>query len=134
MAGTTGRILIVDDEPDDAILIERVALQIGFKVLTIYGSDQFEKALQQFIPTIIFLDIAMPGRDGMALVGVLAASGYPGKVVIMSGDPAYIQMSAAIAKTRGLMMTATLSKPFWKQSVLDLLESLADLTQSAEKV
>lgn len=35
VAGTTGRILIVDDEPDDAILLERIALQIGFKVLTI---------------------------------------------------------------------------------------------------
>ena len=44
----------------------------------------------------------MPGRDGMELIGYLAAGNYPGKVVVMSGsDPRYIQMSSTIAKTRG---------------------------------
>ncbi len=58
----------------------------------------------------------MPGRDGMELIGDPAAGNYPGKVVVMSGsDARYIQMSSAIAKTRGLMVRERLPKPFRKQ-------------------
>lgn len=124
---STNRLLIVDDEPGIARLIEITARELGFEVLAIHDSDQFEKALGQIKPTIIFLDIAMPGRDGMELIGYLAAGNYPGKVVVMSGtDARYIQMSAAIAKTRGLQVAGTLEKPFRKRTVLDLLLSLTE--------
>jgi hypothetical protein len=44
----------------------------------------------------------------------------------MSGsDPRYIQMSSTIAKTRGLIVAGSLPKPFRKQTVTDLLKSLA---------
>jgi DNA-binding response OmpR family regulator len=125
MAGK--RLLIVDDEPGITSVIGSAALQLGFEVLSIHDSDQFEKAMQKLKPTIIFLDIAMPGRDGMQLVGVLAAANYPGKIVIISGsDQSYIQMLSAVAKTRGLMVAGTLQKPFRRQTVLDLLKALAD--------
>jgi DNA-binding LytR/AlgR family response regulator len=65
----------------DGRLIEAAARELGFEVLAIHDSDQFEKALGQIKPTIIFLDIAMPGRDGVELIGYLADGNYPGKVV-----------------------------------------------------
>jgi hypothetical protein len=44
----------------------------------------------------------------------------------MSGsDPRYIQMSATIARTRGLTVAATLAKPFRKREVTELLTRLA---------
>jgi hypothetical protein len=68
----------------------------------------------------------MPGRDGLELIGHLSAGQYPGRVVVMSGsDPRYIQMSSTIAKTRGLIVAATLAKPFRKQEVSELLIRLA---------
>jgi DNA-binding response OmpR family regulator len=122
----TNRLLIVDDEAGITRVIEAAARDLGFEVLAIHDSDQFEKALGRIKPTIIFLDIAMPGRDGMELIGYLAAGKYSGKVVVMSGsDPRYIQMSSTIAKTRGLMLAGMLAKPFRKQEVTDLLNSLA---------
>ncbi len=129
MAGTTGRLLIVDDEPGITRAIEGAALEIGFEVLAIHESDHFEKALGQIKPTIIFLDIEMPGRDGMELMGQLAAGNYRGKVVIISGsDKSYIQMLSTIATRRGLVVAGTLSKPFRKQAVIDLLMDLAEPT------
>jgi DNA-binding NarL/FixJ family response regulator len=95
--------------------------------LAIHDTDQFEKALGQIKPTIIILDIAMPGRDGVELIGHLAAGNYPGKIVVMSGsDPRYIQMSSTIATMRGLMVAGTLPKPFRKQQVMDLLTGLLE--------
>jgi DNA-binding response OmpR family regulator len=126
-AGSTNRLLIIDDGPDITRVIEVAARRLGFEVLTIHDTDQFEKALGQIKPTIIMLDIAMPGRDGMELIGHLAAGNYPGKVVVMSGsDPRYIQMSSTIARTRGLAVAGTLAKPFRKQQVTDLLTRLAE--------
>jgi DNA-binding response OmpR family regulator len=122
----SNRLLIVDDERDIARLIEIPALQLGYDVLAINDTDLFEKSLQQFDPTIIMLDIAMPGRDGMELIGHLSAGGYQGKVVVMSGShPSYIQMSSTIATVRGLNLAGSLAKPFRKQLVMELLAGLA---------
>jgi DNA-binding response OmpR family regulator len=122
----SNRLLIVDDEREIARLIEIPARQLGYDVLAINDTDLFEKSIQQFDPTIIMLDIAMPGRDGMELIGHLSAGGYQGKVVVMSGShPSYIQMSSTIATVRGLNLAGSLAKPFRKQMVMELLAGLA---------
>jgi DNA-binding NtrC family response regulator len=122
---STNRLLIVDDEAAIARLIEQAAREVGFEVRAIFDSQDFEKAVQEIDPNIVFLDIAMPGRDGLELIGHLAASNFPGKVVVMSGsDKSYIQMSSTIAKARGLKVAGTLEKPFRRQTILDLLRSL----------
>jgi DNA-binding NarL/FixJ family response regulator len=59
--------------------------RFGYEILSINDSKLSEQALGQIKPTVIFMDMTMPGRDGMALIGSLASSNYPGKVVIMSG-------------------------------------------------
>jgi DNA-binding response OmpR family regulator len=82
----SNRLLIVDDERDINRLIEIPARQLGYDVLAINDTDLFEKSIQQFDPTIIMLDIAMPGRDGVELIGHLSAGGYQGKIVVMSGS------------------------------------------------
>lgn len=123
--GIAERLLVVDDEPSIARVIETAARQIGLDVMAITDTDQFEKALQTHQPTIIMLDIAMPGRDGVELLGHLAAAHYAGKVVVMSGShPSYVQMSSAIARNRGLDLAGALPKPFRKQAVADLLTRL----------
>lgn len=124
---STNRLLIVDDEAAIARLIEQAAHEVGFEVRAIFDSADFEKALQELQPNIVFLDIAMPGRDGLELIGHLAANDFTGKIVVMSGsDKSYIQMSSTIAKARGLTVAGTLEKPFRRQAVLELLRGLAD--------
>lgn len=119
------RLLIVDDEPGVTRVIEAAAQALGLEALAITDTGQFEKALAEIEPTIIILDVAMPGRDGMELIAHLAAGNYPGKIVIMSGsDLRYIQMSSAIATVRGLNVAGTLPKPFRMHELTDLLRIL----------
>jgi DNA-binding NtrC family response regulator len=121
----SNRLLVIDDEVGITSVIEHAARALGFEVLSIHDPDQFEKGLTKIRPSVIFLDIAMPGRDGMQLIGHLASNSYGGHIVIMSGSGShYIQMSAASAKARGLAVAATLPKPFRKQEVVELLSSL----------
>ena len=127
------RLLIVDDEREITRLIEIHARKLGYDVLAINDTDLFEKSIQQFNPTIIMLDIAMPGRDGVELIGHLSAGGYQGKIVVMSGShPSYVQMSSTIAKVRGLDLVASLAKPFRTQAITDLLINLASETTASQ--
>lgn len=122
----SNRLLIVDDEPDITSTIEITALKLGFEVMSIHDSNSFEQGLEQLRPTVIFLDITMPNRDGLELIGHLATRNYPGQIVIMSGkDERYIQMSSTIGKTRGLSVAGTLTKPFRKGALLELLTRLS---------
>jgi DNA-binding response OmpR family regulator len=123
------RLLVVDDEPEIARIIERVAEQLGFQVQSLSDSMRFEAQLQGFNPSIIFLDINMPGRDGLELIACLAASNYQGRVVIMSGyDPRYMHMSSTIGTARNLAIAATLGKPFRRQQVVELLTRFSTAT------
>jgi DNA-binding NtrC family response regulator len=125
--GLADRLLIIDDEPGITRLIEAAAQSLGIETMAINETDQFEQALAAIKPTIIFLDVAMPDRDGMELIGHLAAGHYTGKIVVMSGsDPRYIQMSSAIATARGLTVAETLPKPFRMQSVTEMLSRLTE--------
>ena len=122
----SNRLLIVDDEVGITRVIESAARELGFESLAIHETEQFEKALQTIRPTVIFLDISMPTRDGMELIACLSAWNYPGRVVIMSGHPLYLKMSSLIADARGLRLAYLLTKPFRKQQILDLLLDLAE--------
>jgi hypothetical protein len=82
----SNRLLVIDDEVGITSVIEHAARALGFEVLSIHDPDQFEKGLTKIRPNVIFLDIAMPGRDGMQLIGHLASNRYGGQIVIMSGS------------------------------------------------
>ena len=54
---STNRLLIVDDEAAIARLIEQAAREIGFEVRAIFDSQDFEKAVQEIDPNVVFLDM-----------------------------------------------------------------------------
>ncbi len=118
------RLLILDDKQEITDLVEVFAQGAGYEVLSINDSELFEQALEQIKPTVIFLDMTMCGRDGMALIDSLASSNYPGKVVIMSGSD-LSDLKTTSTEIRTLMLSAVLSKPFRKQTVMELLKDLS---------
>jgi DNA-binding response OmpR family regulator len=118
------RLLIVDDTQEITDLVEVFAQAAGYEVLSINDSKLFEQALDQIKPTVIFLDMTMPGRDGMALIGSLASSNYPGRVVIMSGSD-LSDVKTRSTEIRSLILSAVLLKPFRRQTVVELLKNLS---------
>jgi DNA-binding response OmpR family regulator len=126
MSAELGRLLIVDDEPDFARFVALVAREVGLDVRTVEHSPDFEFQLSEWHPTIVFLDVFMPERDGLELLGTLERHAYGGHIVMMSGaDSLYLNMAAASAKVRGLRLSAVLTKPCRKQELHDLLARLA---------
>ena len=126
MSAEQGRLLIVEDEEAFARFVSTVATGIGYAARAVTHSRDVEFQLSEWKPTVLFLDIFMPDRDGLELLGLLQRHAYDGRIVMMSGaDSLYLNMAAASAKVRGLRLAGVLAKPCRKQELQDLLEKLA---------
>ena len=68
----SGRILIVDDEPDTLGLIELTLQTAGYSVRTAANGDQALTILLNDTFDLILLDIMMPGMTGFDLVKTLS--------------------------------------------------------------
>ena len=129
MSAEQGRLLIVEDEEAFARFLATVAGGMGFAVRAVTHSRDLEFQLAEWKPTVLFLDVFMPDRDGLELLGLLQRHAYDGQIVMMSGaDPLYLNMAAASAKVRGLHLAGILVKPCRKQEIEDLLRRLAGPT------
>lgn len=125
MSAKQSRLLIVEDEEAFARFIATVATGAGYDVRVVVRSEDFESQLSEWKPRVLFLDVFMPDRDGLELLGLLQQHAYDGQIVMMSGaDSLYLNMAAASAKARGLRLAGILAKPCRKQEVEDLLRTL----------
>lgn len=61
------RILIVDDDVDLLMLLERKLLKQGFDVETAVNLPEAEEILDDFQPQLLLLDINLNGEDGRQL-------------------------------------------------------------------
>ena len=107
--------LIVDDDPFVIKLLTRQLSSLG--VTDVQGHTVSSKALELIgteLPSIqlLFCDLQMPGVDGIEIVRNLAAVGYRGGLVLISGEDARILSAASeLARVLKLNVLAALQKP-----------------------
>lgn len=78
-----GTILIVDDEPKLCEILRQFLESHGFRVIAQAGSGQEAvEQLKRHAPTVVLLDVKMPGMDGLATLRQLKAL-RPAVTVIM---------------------------------------------------
>ncbi len=69
MAPEQARILIVDDEPANVLLLERILARGGYK--DVRSTTDARRALPIFLefePDLVLLDLLMPHMDGFAVM------------------------------------------------------------------
>jgi len=62
----TKRILVVEDNPDNRILITDVLMSMKYEALVAVDGEQGVAMAQEEIPDLIFLDLSLPKLDGWA--------------------------------------------------------------------
>jgi PAS domain S-box-containing protein len=67
------QILAVDDEADSLDLTAEALRRRGAEVRTATSADQAIQSFRESMPDVLVADIAMPGKDGYALIGELRA-------------------------------------------------------------
>lgn len=107
------RLLVVDDQPDLAALIAAAAQGCDYDTRATNDAASFRREFESFQPTLIALDLTMPGEDGVQLMRFLAERGCKAGILIVSGaDQRVLDCAASLAKARGLRMLGTIPKPF----------------------
>jgi EAL domain-containing protein (putative c-di-GMP-specific phosphodiesterase class I)/ActR/RegA family two-component response regulator len=108
----SNRLLVVDDDPALGRLIKNSAESAGFEVFVTKNPEAFAEKALAWNPTILMLDLGMPGTDGIQILRGLAANACSGHVILMSGLDARVMESATrLGHARGLKMSGVLQKP-----------------------
>lgn len=112
MSVPRNRLLVVDDQPDILDFVAQVAEGVGFGVAKAQSQEEFQAALTQFKPTVVMLDLQMPGCDGVELIRVLARQNSRANVVLASGmDQRVLNAAEQLGKSHGLAMVGVMQKP-----------------------
>jgi two-component system NtrC family response regulator len=67
------RLMVMDDDPDVGTFFGQVGEDLGFDVRVISEPANFAATVLEFSPTVLLLDLQMPGRDGIELLRELAS-------------------------------------------------------------
>jgi EAL domain-containing protein (putative c-di-GMP-specific phosphodiesterase class I) len=118
------RLLVVDDEPAFGQIVKRVAQRCGFEVVVAETAAAFLKAARLWHPTVILLDLKIPGADGIELLRLLAADKCKASIVVSSGaDARVLDTAMQLGRARGLNMRDSLQKPIRADSLRERLSA-----------
>jgi EAL domain-containing protein (putative c-di-GMP-specific phosphodiesterase class I) len=122
------RLLVVDDEPAFGAIVKRVAQSCGFEVVVTETAGAFINAARLWHPTVIMLDLRLPGSDGIELLRSLAADKCEAHIVLSSGaDAKVLEAAMQLGRERGLRMGEAVQKPVRAESLRERLSSFKRL-------
>src|SRR5262245_39776426 len=89
------KVLIVEDEPADAQLLEYEMKRAGIEFIAhrVETKDEFQLALSEFQPDLILSDFTMPSFDGLSALGLARA---------LAPETPFIFVSGTIGETRAI--------------------------------
>lgn len=128
------RLLVMDDEIELGRFVGRVAESIGYQVKITSREQDFKDAVNNWKPSAIILDLAMPEADGFELLRWMASENCQSQIVIMSGyDTGVVDAAKRIGQERGLNISFTFSKPMRVQEISEKLNELKKIEATKHK-
>ena len=123
---TQPRLLLIDDEPHLAAFLANAATMSGFAPVETGNDDQFREEFDAQQPTMVALDLGMPGMDSVELLRFLADRDFDGPVLIISGfDRRILESAFRLGKALGLKMVGPLEKPARLEDIEAILRPYA---------
>lgn len=122
------RVMLVDDDPFMLNLLARQLESLGVTAVTETESPVAALSVLMDDPVpfdAVFLDLNMPGMDGIQFIRELAWQEYPGALILLSGTDERILASAErLARGEGLMVAGRLRKPVATEALAALLDQV----------
>ena len=132
------RILVVEDNSDDALIVRRLFEKDtagNYDIRTVTCAREVVPAREQFNPDCILLDYVLPDATGLNVLSQLSAdNGHPDvAVVVLTGfGDEHIAAAAMRAGAADFLVKSTLSSELLHRTVFAALEKM-DLMRKARK-
>lgn len=125
------RILVVDDEPDFALLVQGNLQREGFEVDVAYNGVEGLEKIKQNPPDAIVLDVMMPEKDGYEVCAELKKDDrFSDIAILMLTAVADHVTSTRYSHFDGMSMEADdyLAKPASAEEITDSIKSLLNMS------
>lgn len=114
------KILIVDDEAGIVEEIKSFLVEEGYQVRTADTAKEGIKAVEEFKPDVIFIDIKLPDFSGIEVLKIVKEKSPKTKIVVITG---YVDQHV-MDETEAIGRDAFLQKPFNLVKVVEEIERL----------
>jgi len=124
------RILVVDDEPDFAGIVQQNLEKEGFEVEVAYDGDEGLEKVKANPPDAIVLDVMMPGKDGYQVCSELKADEQYAEIpIILLTAVASHVTSTRYSHADGMSTEADdyLAKPASAEQITESIKGLLDM-------
>jgi DNA-binding response OmpR family regulator len=115
-------VLIVDDEPNIVISLEFLMEQAGYQVKLASNGEEALKAVAEFTPDLVLLDVMLPVKNGFEVCQKIREN--PAwkdiKVIMLSAKGRDLEVSKGMA----LGADAYVTKPFSTEKLLAQVKQL----------
>jgi DNA-binding NtrC family response regulator len=117
---TAGRVLLVDDEPDQVALLRAMLTPLGMDVVTAESTEQALTLFRRHPVDVVVTDLHLPGASGIELIRQLREVETPPAVVLITGEGS---VSSAVDALK-LGASDYLQKPVDPMRLVTLLQEL----------
>jgi signal transduction histidine kinase/CheY-like chemotaxis protein len=118
-------ILVVDDDPADLDIVQRILAKEGYDVVVAQNAQQGLAAARQLKPSAILLDVLMPETDGWEVLNAIKRDHD-----LQSCPVVLLSVSDDLQKGRKLGASAHLQKPIDREPLLRILKQLVAAAES----
>lgn len=124
MADERQRLLIMDDESRFCAFVQKAAARVGLDARSLTDPSQFVRTLRSFRPSVLVVDLKMPGVDGVQLLQSMKDEGCDAQIILVSGmDQRVLATAEKLGRTHGLNVVGALQKPVKLAKLQALLQS-----------
>ena len=109
------KILIIDDEPEICRMVTEFLFDAGYSASCALNGPDGLAMIKKDLPSLVLLDIGMPGMDGIEVMRLIHEQFPSLPVVVLTGhrDPETVKKMAALG------VSEYLTKPIHLETLLD---------------
>ena len=127
---TKGKIFLLDDDELIVSMLERALKGDGYEVRAESDPEGVLDRIRAFSPDVVLLDIKLPGRDGLDILGEIVDKGVPTQVVMLTSD----DTAETAVKAMKVGAVDYLTKPFNLDEVRIVVGRVAERGQLKHEV
>lgn len=122
----TPTILVVDDEPVNVLLLEKILELRNYHILTAGSGKESLRIIEKIVPDLVLLDLLMPGMNGLMVLDHIknnpSTQAIP--VIIITA----LQNNDYKEKAFNAGAVAYLTKPVTQKLILDTVRNVINTT------